>query len=220
MILTHYVRMCILWTFEFIQISHLWTWSLGRRVLNSKHSLNGSGSKPALLGFPQCLFQTAQVVLFLRAALGVKVQKVWSTLEIYFFWFRCFRSLIISTRTSKTRSGWWGNGEVGLKLLPLNVFSDNTPFGSVLVLWPIIKDCFKREATALPDKSSTPAVKCSPEPWETKDDTDEKWSHHCWWGSAYSQVCGSSVLRASTWFFQSNCMPSLAESRWQTMLKR
>lgn len=54
------------------------------------------------------------------------------------------------------------------------VFSDNTPFGSVLVLWPIIKDCFKREATALPDKPSTPAVKCSPEPWETKDDTDEK----------------------------------------------
>lgn len=219
MILTHCVRMCILWKFEFIQISHLWTWSLGKRVLNSKHSLKGSGSKPALLEFPQCLFQTAQVVLFLRVALGVKVQKVWSTLEIYFFLVAMLQKSYNFHKNQQNQE--WGVGEWrgGPKTPSPYVFSDNTPFGSVLVLWPIIKDCFKREATALPDKSSTPAVKCSPEPWETKDDTDEKWSHHCWWGSAYSQVCGSSVLRASTWFFQSNCMPSLAESRWQTMLK-
>lgn len=73
MIPSHYVRLCILWKFEFLYISHQWTYSLGRRVLNSKLNTKRSASKPAQLGFPLYSFQIAQVVLFLRTALGIKV---------------------------------------------------------------------------------------------------------------------------------------------------
>lgn len=137
------------------------------------------------------------------------------------FW--CFRTLGFFTRTSKTRRG--GNGEIGLKLPPyLRLFWLNTLFGSGLSWCYGLsqRTVLKGKSTALPDKSSTPAVKCGPWAmggkglwlfWGTKDDIDQ-------WNDATiaDGACSHSVWKlspeVSTWFSQPNCVLSLAKWRW------
>lgn len=198
MIPTHSVRLYILGEFEFIQISHLW--SLGKRVLTSKPSLNRSVSKPAYVGFPLCMFQTTQVVFFLKAALGAKAYRrcwVGNALEIDFLGSGVLEVLYF------LNSQEWGLGDWRSR--------PKTPFPHVL---PDLTHLFGlswcyglsqrialkgKQSTALPDKSSTPtqSVTLSHERQRIKQ---VKWSHHCWWG-ACSQVLWDLSPRASTWFF-------------------